>query len=480
MGEINNVDIDTIEPMPPEGTDKLSLMSHTRHQYLTYGMFALTERALPDVRDGLKPGQRRIIHAMNEMGKDHKVPHVKSARIVGDVLGKYHPHGDSAIYGTMVLLSQNFSVRYPLLDGVGNWGSRDGDNAAAMRYTECRLSPIAQTLLSEVKLGTVAFKKNFDGTLLEPTVLPARLPMVLLNGISGIAVGMATEIPPNNLCEVMDAALAIIDNPDLSHDDLLDIVPGPDFPEGGTIISSRAEIKSAYETGKGRVRVRAKWHVEEYADKQWKVIITELPPSANVEGVLTLLESLLNPRGNELSDKQRKTKAVMQRIIGSMRNETDLKSGMRLAIEPKSSKQDPVEMMDIIMLLAKIEVWHSINLVSIGLDGKPKQRSFLEMLKQWVANRFDDVTRRTDFKLKKALDRIHILEGRIIAHLNIDAVIEVIRSSDEPKPVLMSKFNLSDIQAEDILEIKLRQLSKMDKDKLEGELSEKNKERDSY
>ncbi|TAL92538.1 MAG: DNA topoisomerase IV subunit A [Paraburkholderia sp.] len=456
--------------------DFLTLGNYAERAYLDYAVSVVKGRALPDVCDGQKPVQRRILFAMNEMGLADNAKPVKSARVVGDVLGKYHPHGDQSAYDALVRLAQDFSMRYPLIDGQGNFGSRDGDGAAAMRYTEARLTPIAKLLLDEINQGTVDFMPNYDGSFEEPKLLPARLPFVLLNGASGIAVGLATEIPSHNLREVAAAAVAMIRNPKLSHAEVMQLVPGPDFPGGGQIISSEAEIAAAYETGRGSLKVRARWKIEEMARGQWQVVFTELPPNTSGQKVLEEIEEQTNPKiklgKKTLTPEQLQTKQTMLALLDAVRDESGKDAPVRLVFEPKSSRIDQTEFVNTLLAHTSLESNASLNLVMVGADGRPRQKGISEILGEWIGFRFATVTRRTQHRLMKVDDRIHILEGRMIVFLNIDEVIRIIRESDEPKSALISAFGLSDRQAEDILEIRLRQLARLEKIKIEKELSE--------
>jgi len=465
----------------PEG-EKLTLGDYAERAYLDYAVSVVKGRALPDVSDGQKPVQRRILFAMNEMGLANTAKPVKSARVVGDVLGKYHPHGDQSAYDALVRLAQAFSMRYPLIDGQGNFGSRDGDGAAAMRYTEARLTPIAKLLLDEIDMGTVDFMPNYDGSFQEPKLLPARLPFVLLNGASGIAVGMATEVPSHNLREVAAAAVAMIRDPKIDHARLVELIPGPDFPGGGQIISSQAEIAAAYETGRGSLKVRARWKIEEMARGQWQLVITELPPSTSGQRVLEEIEELTNPKiklgKKALSPDQLQTKQTLLALLDTVRDESGREAPVRLVFEPKSSRIDQTEFVNSLLAHTSLESNASINLVMIGADGRPRQKSIGEILHEWVGFRFTTVTRRTQHRLGKVNDRIHILEGRMIVFLNIDEVIRVIREADDPKQALMDRFNLSERQADDILEIRLRQLARLEAIKIEQELKELRSEKE--
>jgi len=465
-------------PLPPipGDADFLPLALYAERAYLDYAVSVVKGRALPEVSDGQKPVQRRILHAMNEMGLGNNAKPVKSARVVGDVLGKYHPHGDQSAYDALVRMAQSFSLRYPLIDGQGNFGSRDGDNAAAYRYTEARLTAIARLLLDEIDMGTVDFIPNYDGVFTEPKELPARLPMVLLNGASGIAVGMATEIPSHNLREVAKAAIAVLRKPKISTAELLELMPGPDFPGGGQLISSPVEIRDAYESGRGSLKVRARWQIEELARGQWQAVVTELPPGTSTQKVLEEIEELTNPKvrpgKKSLTPEQQNLKALLLSSLDAVRDESGKDAAVRLVFEPKTAKIDQQEFMTKLLAHTSMESSASINMVMIGLDGRPRQKALKDILLEWSDFRLATVTRRTAFRLGKVDDRIHILEGRMIVFLNIDKVIRIIRESDEPKPALIKAFKLSDRQAEDILEIRLRQLARLEGIKIEQELKD--------
>ncbi|HEY9102158.1 DNA topoisomerase IV subunit A [Chitinimonas sp.] len=467
-------------PPPPDlrdfaGADSVPLGRYAERAYLEYAVSVVKGRALPDVCDGQKPVQRRILYAMHEMGLGATAKPVKSARVVGEVLGKFHPHGDTSAYDAMVRLAQDFSLRYPLVDGQGNFGSRDGDGAAAMRYTEARLTKIAELLLSEIDMGTSDFVPNYDGAFEEPKLLPARLPMLLLNGASGIAVGMATEIPPHNLSEVAEAAIALIRNPRLEVADLLDTIQGPDFPGGGQIISSREQILAAYESGRGSLAVRARWKIEELARGQWQLVITELPPNASSQKVLEEIENLTNPKvkkgQKKLTLEQENTKKLLLDKLDTVRDESGKDVAVRLVFEPKSRTQNPEEFANMLLTHTSLEGNASINLVAIGIDGRPQQKSLKQLLAEWVQYRFATVRRRVSHRLGQVDDRIHILEGRLLVYLNIDEVIRIIRQADDPKADLIAAFSLSERQAEDILEIRLRQLARLEGIKIEQELA---------
>lgn len=440
--------------------ERLALHEFTENAYLNYSMYVIMDRALPFIGDGLKPVQRRIVYAMSELGLNASAKFKKSARTVGDVLGKYHPHGDIACYEAMVLMAQPFSYRYPLVDGQGNWGAPDDPKSfAAMRYTESRLSKYAELLLSELGQGTVDWVPNFDGTLQEPKMLPARLPNILLNGTTGIAVGMATDIPPHNLREVAKAAITLIEQPKTTLDELLDIVQGPDFPTEAEIITSRAEIRKIYQNGRGSVRMRAVWSKEDGA-----VVISALPHQVSGAKVL-----------EQIAAQMRNKKLPM---VDDLRDESDHENPTRLVIVPRSSRVDMEQVMNHLFATTDLEKSYRINLNMIGLDGRPAVKNLLEILSEWLVFRRDTVRRRLNHRLEKVLKRLHILEGLLVAFLNIDEVIEIIRTEDEPKPALMSRFGISETRAEAILELKLRHLAKLEEMKIRGEQSELEKERD--
>lgn len=459
-----------------EQSDILLLAPYAERAYLEYAMSVVKGRALPDVGDGQKPVQRRILFAMKEMGLAAHSKPVKSARVVGEILGKYHPHGDASAYGAMVRMAQDFTLRYPLIDGIGNFGSRDGDGAAAMRYTEARLTPIAELLLSELHQGTVDFVPNYDGAFEEPVALPARLPMVLLNGASGIAVGMATEIPPHNLGEVTAAAVALLKKPALTTAELMEHIPAPDFAGGGHIITPAKDLLQLYETGKGSIRVRARYEIEKLARGQWRLVITELPPNTSAQKILAEIEEQTNPKPKsgkkQLNQDQLNTKKLMLELIDKVRDESDGEHPVRLVFEPKSSRIEPDNFINTLMAQTGLEGNVPANLVMIGLDSRPAQKNLKTILQEWLDFRVSTVTRRLQHRLEQVLKRIHILDGRMTAFLHIDEVIRVIREADEPKPELMAAFGLSEIQAEDILEIRLRQLARLEGFKLEQELAD--------
>lgn len=462
--------------------DSITLAEYAEQAYLDYAVSVVRGRALPEVTDGQKPVQRRILYAMQAMGLGPGAKPVKSARVVGDVLGKYHPHGDQAAYDAMVRMAQDFSLRYPLIDGQGNFGSRDGDNAAAMRYTEARLTPFSRVLLDELDEGTVDFVANYDGSQKEPMLLPARLPVMLLNGASGIAVGMATEIPSHNLREVAAACVALLRNEKLADEELYQLIPGPDFAGGGQIISSPDEVSNVYATGRGSIKVRARWEFEELARGQWQWVVTELPPGTSSQRVLEEIEEATNPklRANRksLTPQQQQVRTLMLGLLDTVRDESGKQASVRLVFEPRSSRIDRDEFVNTLLAQTSLEGNASVNLVCIGLDGRPAQRSLREVLTQWLEFRATTLTRRTRFRLDKVTDRIHVLEGRMVVYLNVDEVIQTIRESDEPRAALMSRFKLSERQAEDILEMRLRQLARLEGIRIEQELDKQRAEQE--
>jgi topoisomerase-4 subunit A len=472
----------TLDLTPPESDDSLNLATYAQRAYLEYALSVVKGRALPDVCDGQKPVQRRILYSMSRMGLGFGGPNgntgakpVKCARVVGDVLGRFHPHGDQAAYDALVRMAQDFSQRYPLIDGQGNFGSRDGDGAAAMRYTEARLSRITRLLLDEIDEGTVDFQPNYDGSTEEPRQLPARLPFVLLNGASGIAVGLATEIPSHNLREIADACVALIRNPQLPDAELFTLVPGPDYPGGGQIISSASDIAEAFRSGRGSLKCRARWKIEDLARGQWQLVITELPPGVSTQRVLEEIEELTNPKvkagKKALTQEQNQLKASVLAVLDGVRDESSKDAAVRLVCEPKTSRIEQQELITTLLAHTSLECSAPVNLTMIGLDGRPIQKSLRQMLLEWIEFRQATITRRSQHRLDKIRERIHILEGRQIVLLNIDEVIAIIRESDEPKAALIARFRLSERQAEDILEIRLRQLARLEAIKIEQELS---------
>ncbi|MBL8533511.1 MAG: DNA topoisomerase IV subunit A [Betaproteobacteria bacterium] len=466
--------------MAGEFGDALPIGKYASLQYLQYAIATVKDRALPRVGDGQKPVQARILYAMWEMGGRSGTPRKKSARVVGDVLGKFHPHGDASVYDALVRLAQDFTLRYPLIDGEGNFGSRDGDDPAAMRYTEARLTRFAEVLLAELDQGTVDFVPNYDGSTEEPSVLPARLPVLLLNGASGIAVGMATEIPSHNLVEVGNAAIAVLRNPGIGVAGLMEHIQGPDFPGGAQIISPREEMIAAYESGRGSVRTRARWTIERLARGQWQLVVTELPPGTSARKVLEEIDALTNPQTKpgkkSLTPEQQREKQLMLSMLDKARDESDRTHPVRLVLEPKTSRVDETEFVNLMLAKTSLESNVSINMVMVGLDGRPTGKSLAVFMREWTEFRLETVRRRSRFRLDQVLDRMHVLEGRIIVLLNVDAVIKVIRNADDPKTELMSAFSLTERQAEDILEMRLRQLAKLEHIKIEKELQELRKE----
>ena len=463
--------------------DDLDLAAYAQRAYLEYALSVVKGRALPDVCDGMKPVQRRILYSMSRMGLgfggaggNTGAKPVKSARVVGDVLGRFHPHGDQSAYDALVRMAQDFSQRYPLVDGQGNFGSRDGDGAAAMRYTEARLAKITSLLMGEIDEGTVDFIPNYDGSTEEPRQLPARLPFALLNGASGIAVGLATEIPSHNLREIADACVALVKTPNLPDEALYTLIPGPDYPGGGQIISAASDIAEAYRTGRGSLKCRARWKIEDLARGQWQLVITELPPGVSTQKVLEEIEELTNPKvkagKKALSQDQTQSKATILAVLDAIRDESSKDAAVRLVCEPKTSRIEQQELITTLLAHTSLETSSPINLTMVGLDGKPVQKSLRQMLVEWIAFRQQTIERRSNHRLAKVLDRIHILEGRQLVLLNIDEVIAIIRQSDEPKAALIARFALSERQADDILDIRLRQLARLEAIKIEQELAE--------
>ena len=442
-----------------EGIEQMPLRTFTERAYLNYSMYVIMDRALPFIGDGLKPVQRRIVYAMSELGLNATAKYKKSARTVGDVLGKFHPHGDSACYEAMVLMAQPFSYRYPLVDGQGNWGAPDDPKSfAAMRYTESRLSKISEILLSELGQGTVDYQPNFDGTLAEPQYLPARLPHILLNGTTGIAVGMATDIPPHNINEIADAAVMLLDNPKAGLDDVLEIVQGPDFPTEAEIISPKSEIRKIYEQGRGSIKMRATWKKEE-----GEIIISALPHQSSPSKVIA-----------QIAEQMTAKKLPM---LEDIRDEADHENPIRIVLVPRSNRVDTDALMAHLFATTDLEKSYRVNMNMIGLDHKPAVKGLLEILNEWLTFRRTTVTRRLQYRLDKVLSRLHILEGLMIAFLNIDEVIDIIRHEDDPKAELMTRFNLSDEQADAILNLRLRHLAKLEENQLKAEQDELEKER---
>ncbi|MDG1306549.1 MAG: DNA topoisomerase IV subunit A [Porticoccaceae bacterium] len=442
-----------------QGVESRPLSDYAEQAYLDYSMYVILDRALPHIGDGLKPVQRRIVYAMSELGLKASAKYKKSARTVGDVIGKFHPHGDSAAYEAMVLMAQPFSYRYPLVDGQGNWGSADDPKSfAAMRYTESKLSKYADVLLSELGQGTANWRPNFDATMEEPEILPARVPNVLLNGTTGIAVGMATDIPPHNLNEVVCACLHLLDNPKATVPDLMDFIKAPDFPTEGEIITSQADILNTYETGRGSVKMRAIW-LKEDGD----IIVTALPFQASGSKVL-----------EQIAAQMRNKKLPM---VEDLRDESDHENPTRLVITPRSNRVDTDALMDHLFATTDLERSYRINMNIIGIDGRPLVMNLRQILVEWLRFRVDVTRRRLDYRLQKVEKRLHLLDGLLIAFLNIDEVIHIIRTEDEPKPALMARFGLSDTQAEYILDTKLRQLARLEEFKIRSEQDELAKEK---
>ncbi len=443
-----------------DGVEQLPMRKFTEDAYLNYSMYVIMDRALPYIGDGLKPVQRRIIYAMSELGLSAASKYKKSARTVGDVLGKYHPHGDSACYEAMVLMAQPFSYRYPLVDGQGNWGAPDDPKSfAAMRYTEAKLSKFAEVLLGELGQGTVDWQPNFDGTMKEPQMLPARLPHILLNGITGIAVGMATDIPPHNVREVANAAIHLIDTPKAELSDVMGFIQGPDYPTEAEIISPKSDIEKIYRTGRGSIKMRAVWH-KEGSD----IVITSLPHQ--VSGA-KLLEQIAN-----------QMRAKKLPMVDDLRDESDHENPTRIVVVPRSNRIDCDQLMSHLFASTDLEKNFRVNLNMIGLDNRPQVKGLVQILKEWIEFRRTTVRRRLQYRLDKVLARLHILEGLLAAYLNIDEVIEIIRTEDEPCPVLMNRFNISEIQANAILDIKLRNLAKLEEFKIRAEQEELEAERE--
>ena len=460
---------------PENGDDAAPIEHHASQAYLGYAVSTVKSRALPEIADGLKPVQRRILYAMGDAATPG---FAKCARFVGEVLGKYHPHGDASTYEALVHLAQPFSMRYPLIDGQGNFGSRDGDSAAAYRYTEAKLSRYAELMLAEIGEGTVDFAKNYDGKFEEPALLPARLPFGLLNGSFGIPVGFSTRIPSHNLKEVAAAAAHVIRHPRAKLDELLELLPGPDFPGGGQVISPAEEIRQAYATGRGSLLVKCKWETEQLARGQWRVVVTELPHGVSVRQVMEEIEALANPRPGlgkkEVSQEQKRLKQFILDQIdqGGVRDESDRRSKLRLVIEPRSSRQKPEELMAALLARTSLETRYAVNMTWLGLDGLPETKGLAEILREWGEWRLQTVRRRTEHRLDKCEARLHIVLGRLLAYVRIDEIIQLIRASDDPaeaKQKMMAKWKFSERQAEDIVNIRLGQLTKLDGVKLNDE-----------
>ena len=442
-----------------DGVEQIALKDYTERAYLNYSMYVINDRALPNLGDGLKPVQRRIVYAMSELGLKASAKFKKSARTIGDVIGKFHPHGDSACYEAMVLMAQPFTYRYPLVDGQGNWGSQDDPKSfAAMRYTESRLQGYADVLLGELGQGTVDWKPNFDGTLDEPEILPARLPNVLLNGGSGIAVGMATDIPPHNLNEVAKACIHLLDNPKATLGDICKYIKGPDFPTEAELITPKKDIQEIYKTGRGSLKVRATYSVE-----NGEIVINALPYQVSGAKVL-----------EQIAAQMQKKKLPM---VVDLRDESDHENPTRIVIVPRSNRVDQVAVMSHLFVTTDLEKNYRVNFNMIGNDKRPQVKNIVALLKEWLQFRTNTVKRRLQFRLDKILDRLHILEGLLVAYLNIDEIIRIVRQEDKPKPALIKKFKISERQAEAILELRLRQLAKLEEIKLKAEQKELNTER---
>src|SRR3982751_1336705 len=458
---------------PDNGDEAAPIEQHASHAYLGYAVSTVKSRALPEIADGLKPVQRRILYAMSDAGG---TGFAKCARYVGEVLGKYHPHGDSSTYEALVHLAQPFSMRYPLIEGQGNFGSRDGDAAAAYRYTEARLSRYAELMLAEIGEGTVDFVKNYDGKFEEPALLPARLPFGLLNGSFGIPVGFSTRIPSHNLKEVAEAAAHVIKHPRAKLEELLEILPGPDFPGGGQVISPAEEIRQAYETGRGSLLLRCKWERENLARGQWRIVVTELPHGVSVRQVMEEIEGLANPKPGlgkkEVSQDQKRLKQFILDQVEGARDESDRKSKLRLVIAPRSSRINPEDMMAALLVHTSLESRYAVNLTWLGLDGLPETKGIVDVLREWGEFRVTTVRRRTQYRLDRVQERIEIVEGRLLAYAKIDDIIKLIRGSeDQPsaKEALRKKYKFTERQAEDIVNLRLGQLTRLDGVKLNDE-----------
>jgi len=458
---------------PENGDDAAPIERHASQAYLGYAVSTVKARALPEIADGLKPVQRRILYAMGDASTQG---FAKCARYVGEVLGKYHPHGDSSTYEALVHLAQPFSMRYPLIDGQGNFGSRDGDSAAAYRYTEAKLSRYAELMLAEIGEGTVDFAKNYDGKFDEPVLLPARVPFGLLNGSFGIPVGFSTRIPSHNLKEVAAAAAYVIKHPRARVEDILEILPGPDFPGGGQVISSAEEIRQAYETGRGSIALRARWNVEPLARGQWRIVLTELPHGVSCRQVLEEIEALVNPRPSagkkEVNQEQKRLKQFVLDQVETVRDESDRKSKLRLVIEPRSSRQNAEETVAALMVNTSLETRYAVNMTWLGLDGLPETKGIVEVLREWGEWRLQTVRRRTRHRLDKCEERLHIVQGRLLAYVRIDEIIKLIRAAQDQadaKAKMMARWKFTERQAEDIVNIRLGQLTKLDGVKLNDE-----------
>lgn len=467
---------------------KKSISDYAEMAYLEYAMSVVKGRAIPSVEDGLKPVHRRILYAMFREGMIYSSVHKKSARVVGNVLGLYHPHGDQAVYEALVRQAQDFSVRYTLIDGQGNFGSRDGDSQASMRYTEVKLSPITQLYLEEIKDNCVDFMSNYDGSELEPRLLPARVPFVLLNGNPGIAVGMATDILPHNLTEVVKATISYLENEKITLEELMNNIHGPDFPTGGQIISSKEEIKKIYMEGRGSIRVRSKYKIENEGTKNWKIVFYEIPYGVSVKKVMEEIDSIFNPedrskkdsKGNikKITPEQARLKNLFSSTILKYTDASDKDNPVRLVVEPKSFKQNPQELIQTLLAYTSLETNVSSNFVVVGRDGRPIQKNLVEIIGEWINFRIETVYRRIQYHLQKIAERLHILEGRSIILNHIDDVIKIIKNSDNPKEDLIKKYQLSEIQAQDVLELRLRQIGKLEIESIEKEINDLKKRQD--
>ena len=479
----NKKEVEVVEKKEiKENIIQKSISEYAEIAYLEYAMSVVKGRAIPSMEDGLKPVHRRILYAMFKEGMIHSSVHKKSARVVGNVLGLYHPHGDQSVYEALVRQAQTFSVRYPLIDGQGNFGSRDGDSAASMRYSEAKLAPITQLYLDEIKDNCVDFIPNYDGSEIEPRFLTARVPFILLNGNPGIAVGMATDIPGHNIREVVSAVIAYLENENISLDEILTHIKGPDFSTGSQIISSPADIKKIYEEGRGSIRVRGKYKIEGELNKNWKLVFYEIPHTVSVKQVMEEIDSLFNPEDKmkkdakgvtkKISVEQLKLKTLITSLIGKYTDASDKDNPVRLVIEPKSMKQKPEELIQTLLAYTSLETNISTNFVVIGRDGRPVQKNLMEIIYEWTDFRLETIQRRVKYHLEKIAERLHILEGRKIILNHIDEVIKIIKNSENPKEDLMKKYTLSEIQAQDVLELRLRQIGKLELDSIVKEMND--------
>lgn len=482
-----NKTLETQQPqMKAEVFKEENIASYAERSYLEYAMSVVKGRAIPSVEDGLKPVHRRILYSMFDSGMVHSSVHKKSARVVGDVLGKYHPHGDQSVYEALVRQAQNFSVRYPLIDGQGNFGSRDGDGAASMRYTEAKLDAITQLYMDEIRHGCVDFVPNYDGNETEPKFLPARVPFILLNGNPGIGVGMATEMPCHNLSEVVNAVIMMLENENATLDDVMTHIQGPDYPTRGQIISSKADIRKMYAEGRGSIRMRSKYTVE-HTGKNWKLVFYEIPYGVSAEAISSEIDDIFNPenklkkdaKGKEkkITPEQARLKTLFNTLINDYNNSSDKNHPVRIVIEPKSNKQNPEELAQVLLGYTSLEKNVSANFTVVGRDGRPTQKTLMEILGEWIEFRLETIERRIKHRLKQIVERLHILEGRAIAFNHIDEIVHLIRDSENPKEDLMTKYGLSEIQAQDVLDIRLRQLARLEIDKIKNEMDALNKEK---